>query len=466
MSSVIRGYGKRIIAMCCAVLLIALQVVFVVPVMHADADSKAGENLEVRVQYEGERGGKIRTIAVFSNSELESLGAYDAKYVNITRVGTLMKTAAHVVNLTNIIEAAGIDIESVKSFTFRATDGYTMTFGGEDYLGTAGWYYPALGAHAHRTDVDGDGYVQMEAGALEGATHDSIPALAIKSNSIKSFKTEPSFESMSTRTAYRFLTGQTDLSYLKYEDENGSEAFEITTDHDITAWDSVKYIYGIDIVLKGTPPLDGISLDVLGDDMKVGSQVQVQVTFEGDTLGIFSSSDVTWFSSDDSIATVDKNGIVTIHQEKEVTITAEAAGKTASVTINSNAEATDNKTDSGKNGKSADSKTEAKAQQNKIKATTKPANTDNTKPRTAKKEDPVNQSKRVVLAREISIGDEIKPEPEVSADVSVKADAQALEGAEAYDKKIVAGSAAAAVLACSGGAVFRIRRFRIDLIKK
>ena len=68
------------------------------------------------------------------------------------------------------------------------------------------------------------------------------------------------------------------------------------------------------------------------------------------------------------------------------------------------------------------------------------------------------------IAREISIGKEIKQDPkEAEMSVSVKSDAQVLAEVEAYDKKIVTGSAAAALLACSGGAIFRIRRFRIDM---
>ena len=49
MNWVIDKYGKRILAVCCIVLIVLLQVVFVLP---ADADTKAGEQLEVRVKYE------------------------------------------------------------------------------------------------------------------------------------------------------------------------------------------------------------------------------------------------------------------------------------------------------------------------------------------------------------------------------------------------------------------------------
>lgn len=474
--------------MCCVVLLIVLQVIFVVPAMQTDADTKAGEELEVRVQYEGEPGGKIRTAAVFSDSELMSLGAHNQMFSNITRVGTVMRSAALCIELEKIINAAGIDLDAVKSFTFRTTDGYTMTFQGSDYFGSTGWYYPDLSKLSSPTNSDlSDSTLQMEAGALDGGVLNSSAVLALKSISSKSPTYNVSYSKMTKSAAYRFFTGQTDLSYLRYEDEDGNEAFHPTTENDVTAWDSVKFIYGVDVVLKGSPPLDGISLDVLGDDMKVGSQVQVKVTFEGDTLGIFSNSDVTWSSSDESIATVDENGVVTILKEGEVTITAEAAGHTASVTINGERTETDTENTKGddnneekinQNNKDETDKDKDK-DKDKVKATTKAtkpakeptATTTTTKPRAYKKPDLKEEQKadndnkrKVFIAREISIGKEIKQAPEeTEVSVSVKSDAQALAEVEAYDKKIVTGSAAAALLACGGGAVFRIRRFRIDM---
>jgi len=486
MNSVISRYGKRLFAVCCVVLMVLLQFAFVMP---SDAEANGGEDFEVRVQYEGERSGKIRTVTVFSNSDLEAMGAHNQMFSNVTRVGTLMRSAALGIELEKVIEAAGIDLDSVESFTFRASDGYTMTFYGEDYLGSSGWYYPNLGRLSHRVDSEdgGDGALQMRAGALDEGETEPGAILALKSFSTKSPSASVTYDKMTTTNSYRFFTAQTDLSYLRYKDENGNEAFYPTREADITAWDSVKYIYGVDVVLKGTPPLDGIGLDVIGDNMKVGSQVQIKVTFEGDTMEFFSSNDVTWSSSDESIATVDKSGIVTIQKEGEVTITAEAAGRTASVTINGEGTGTDGEdatvdedgANENENQNSTDQTEKDKDNPDKVKAAeepTKPTDetaTTATKPRVYKKPDQEEEQKsdednkkRIFMAREISIGNEIRPEPdEIEASVSVKTDAQALEEAEAYDKKIVTGSAAAAILACGGGAVFRIRRFRIDLGK-
>ena len=481
MNLVISRNRNRILAVLCAALMVLLQVAFVVPAIYAAADTKAGEEFEVRVQYEGERGGKIRTAAVFSNSELEALGAHNQMFSNITRVGTVMHSAAYGVELEKIIEAAGIDLNAVKSFTFRATDGYTLSFNGDDYLGATGWYYPELSRLSNRVNTgNGDGVLQMKAGALDGGVLEKTSLLALKSFSRKGSNKDPEYDEMTTDESYRFFTGQTDLSYLRQEDEEGNETFKLTTENDITAWDSVKYIYGIDIVLKGTPPLDGISLDVIGDDMKVGSQVQVKVTFEGDSLEMFSSNDVSWSSSDESIATVDENGVVTIQGEGEVTITAQAAGHSASVTINveegeASVEDETKKDSDKKDNQDGQDDKDQKDRDNpdKVTATTETTEPTKTKPRAYKKPDlkeeqkaDKDNKKKVILAKEISIGKEIKQDPEeAEVSVSVKSDAQALEEVEAYDKRIVTGSAAAAILACGGGAVFRLRRFQIDLVR-
>ena len=56
---------KRILAILCTVLIAAAQVILIWP---ETSFGEAGESLEVRVQYFGERGDKLRTKATFTKA--------------------------------------------------------------------------------------------------------------------------------------------------------------------------------------------------------------------------------------------------------------------------------------------------------------------------------------------------------------------------------------------------------------
>ena len=116
---------KRILAILCTVLIAAAQVILIWPDV---SFGEAGESLEVRVQYFGERGDKLRTKATFTKAELEAMGADTYCYSNVTDVGTVMVMKAYGPQVTSILDAAGIDIGSVQNVTFRTTDGYTRNF--------------------------------------------------------------------------------------------------------------------------------------------------------------------------------------------------------------------------------------------------------------------------------------------------------------------------------------------------
>ena len=131
---------KRILAILCTVLIAAAQVILIWP---ETSFGEAGESLEVRVQYFGERGDKLRTKATFTKAELETMGADTYCYSNVTDVGTVMVMKAYGPQVTSILDAAGIDIGSVQNVTFRTTDGYTRNFSAAQITAVKN-YYPLL----------------------------------------------------------------------------------------------------------------------------------------------------------------------------------------------------------------------------------------------------------------------------------------------------------------------------------
>lgn len=486
--------AKRILAMICVAALVIMQGLFVLPeVSHA-----ASGGLVVRVQYAGERGDKIRTKCTFSDSELASMDCGTYRYNNITRVGTVMRSIAYGPTITSIIENAGIDLDSVTGFSFKTSDGYAQhSFDVGKYLYTPRYYYGNLWlfqSNERTIEKNGVRPIELYQGALNGP--ERVPAiLGLKYYSTKSTSGTVTAGKMKCDNGLRFFVGQTDLSYLEYteeepfepeqpeepqepttpdptpeepdnpveeqpgeEKENASDSsaskdepvmlgagtesktrtvvkYHETSAADVTSMDSIYKITGIDIILSGSPGINGISLGTDGTNVKIGGTKQITAKVDGDFQG-FSNSDLTWTTSDSSKATVDRNGKVTIHGKGAVTITATAEnGISASITLNGTAEG---KAEAA--GKSGGKKGKGKNEEKK--ATT-------------------------MKVREIVIGDEITPKetPEDSGGQNTSADAEALEAAEEFSAKTVAASAAVAAAACCGGIVFRIRKYHLDMGK-
>ena len=214
---------KRILAILCTVLIAAAQVILIWP---ETSFGEAGESLEVRVQYFGERGDKLRTKATFTKAELEAMGADTYCYSNVTDVGTVMVMKAYGPQVTSILDAAGIDIGSVQNVTFRTTDGYTRNFSAAQITAVKN-YYPLLNLYTMvpPEDLEEEGedeevlnYIRSEdgrtltprEGSLDGAM--GVPAiLALEIYSTKEPGRNAESLRMKTKDTFRFCLGQSTL---------------------------------------------------------------------------------------------------------------------------------------------------------------------------------------------------------------------------------------------------------------
>ena len=443
---------SKILAVMAAALLILSQLIWFLPVT-ADAET-AGDVLVVRVQYFGEIGDKVREKARFTRAELEAMGASTYYYSNITRVGTVMSMAAYGPEVMTIIEASGIDPGSIRNVTFRTTDGYTRNFTVEGHLTAKKYYYPYLASRYERNE-EGNALTPLE-GALDGK--ETVPAiLALEFGESKEPGIFAEDLTLGTKKTYRFCMGQSSLTEGKMTNPSDSGG-------DISSMESCHSIYGIDITLSGSP-IFGMSLDLEDTNIKVGSMKRVSVSLDVDEAfaDAFSSEDITWTSSDESIATVNSEGEVTVHSKGEVTITATAPdGTSASITINGTEEEkpddqeskTDNKAD---NKKDSSRKSGSTAKQNNktdtAKKTEQPAGTETT------------EARRVTVeAHEIVLGDMIVEEasPQDEFRENMADDAQALDAARTYSKAAAAGTAAGTGLLCGVGSLSRIIRYKRD----
>lgn len=432
-----------ILALLSAALLMLSQLIWFLPVK-ANAET-AGDVLVVRVQYFGEIGDKVREKASFTRSELESMGAADYCYSNITRVGTVMTMHAYGPEVMTIIEASGIDPGSIRNVTFRTTDGYTRNFTVDGHLTALKYYYPEL-ASCYERNEDGDALTPLE-GALDGM--EPVPAiLALEFGESKKPGVHAEELPLKRDRSYRFCMGQSLL-------EEGRMTNPSDSGGDISSMESCHSIYGIDVTLAGSP-IHGMSLDLDDTNIKVGSMKKVSVSLDVDEAfaDAFTAEDLTWTSSDESVASVSSSGEVTVHKKGEVTITATAPdGTSASITINgteaekpeSQDKKPDNRQSSAKTGGSKTDKSDKTAQENRSeKAESREARTVSVK------------------AHELILGDMVVEEaaPQDELRSSMADDAQALDAARTYSKGAAAGTAAGAGLLCGIGSLSRVIRFK------
>ena len=463
--------ATRILAVMAAAFMLLSQLLWLMPA-ESFAET-AGDELVVRVQYYGEIGDKIREKARFSRSELESMGAQTWYYTNITRVGTVMSMAAYGPEVLTIIDAAGIDIGSVGNITFRTTDGYTRNFTVDKHLRADKYYYPELPSCYERNEA-GNALTPTE-GALEGKSN--VPAiLALEFGASKAPGVHAEELEMSTDQTYRFCMGQGDLTEGKMTDPSDSGG-------DISSMESCHSIYGIDVTLTGSP-IKGINLDIDDTDIKVGSMKRISATFSVDEAfeGAFTAEDLTWTSSDESIATVNQDGEVTIHRNGSVIITAVAPdGTKAEIVINGTGGEEEKADTSGSSDTGRDDSAAGKDNSQKSKKKTDPKKTDTKKTdpkktdtsKTDTKKTTPNQSgasaeKVTVKAREIVLGDVVveKASPQDEMRARMAEDAEALTEAKTYSGGAAAGTAAGAGLLCSAGAAGRVIRYRRNFFRK
>ncbi|MCQ2566863.1 MAG: Ig-like domain-containing protein [Mogibacterium sp.] len=426
---------KRILAIMCLTLIVIAQVPFVVP-LWGENEVIAADSFEVRVQYEGWREDKTPVKASFSSNELLSLGSNIYFYSNVTDVATVMRTVACGPTINAILDAAGIDRSSVSYIALKTTDGsgkdgrFPLKITPSMYSSTR-YYYPKLPTR-HNKDEDGERIMPRE-GALADA--ETVPAiLGIKYYSTKNENKSVSADMMEAQTKYRFCIGQTELSEGEWSRPGYSG--------DVTSQESIQNVIGMFVVLKGSP-ISGIGISFEDEQFLVGSRHTAKVTTSGDALFIkdsnFSAEEMTWESSDDSIAEVSSSGVVTIVGAGKVTITANAPdGSSKSVTIN------------------------AYMNEGDIQDTDDPDKTDKKIKTVVKKSKSTERIGEKHVVREISIGERIDLSEDNYETFAGDEEISALGEAEDYSRGALAGTIATTAAAATGGFVLRIRKYHID----
>ena len=257
----------------------------------------------------GYYGGTYYTKKVFNYDEMVKMATVQQIYSYVDNMPAVCLTAAVGVPITRLLEEAGVDVNSVQSFNFYCADvartWYTSMTKAQ-LLDTPRFYYPKLPS---RWDYD-----EMRPLSMATADAEEVEAILAISDKWRRFASELDFTEMTETTRYRLVFGQADVYSLE-------------------ASKSAKWVHTIAVTLGGSPP-KGITADSSILDGKVGSTYTISASVEKSDAT--TDTRVTWSSSDESIAVVDRNGKVTIIGEGDavITVTTIIGGLTKEIAVN------------------------------------------------------------------------------------------------------------------------------------
>jgi hypothetical protein len=270
-------------------------------------DGYASDTLTVKVGY---YGGPYYEKRVFTLDELWNMNVVYSDYTFIDNMPSVVIDHVAGVKLADIIEAAGIDMNSVETFYFWTRDkqsDYYTSYTKKSLIDKSRYCYYSL-----PDNFDSDAGKGNELATSYGEPVDTVIALADDWNRCIAGATFGSdYNNLNTNTRFRLIFGQTDA---------------VTR----TANSSAKWIHEIVVELGGAPT---IKLDASVLEGEVGSVLRTEASIAGDST-VLKNQQIEWSSSDESVATVDSNGNITVQGEGSAVITASFAGATASVTVN------------------------------------------------------------------------------------------------------------------------------------
>jgi hypothetical protein len=239
------------------------------------------DKLTIKVGY---FGGPYYPKKVYTLNDFDALPQVEQAYTFIDSMSAVCLDTAKGVKLKDLLEDAGIDVNSVQKCYFYATDikkGWYQCLDKSFLLDEPRYYYPNLPS---QWDYETN---SIKPGAEDGAERvDTI--IAYKDN-WKRYGQAPDTSNYDTSTRFRLLFGQKDI-------------------YEHNAPRSAKWVHAIEIMLGGMPP-EKVTLDQNLVNLKVGSTVQLRATVAPDKA---TDKSVIWSSSDPNVATVDEKGLVKV----------------------------------------------------------------------------------------------------------------------------------------------------------
>ena len=282
----------------------------VLPALALDDDEFEGyaaDTLTVKVGY---FGGPYYVKRVFTLDELWSMDLVYADYTFIDNMPSVVIDHVVGVRLADVMDAAGIDLNSIQYFYFYTKDKtdsyYSHAYTKSGLIDTPRYCFYSLPDNFDEETGLGNEYAASYAEPVE-----TVLALADDwTRTLAGATFGSDYLNLNTNTRFRLVFGQTDTESR-------------------TATESAKWIHEIVVELGGAPTL---TLDASALEGEVGSVLRTEPRIEGDPT-VIENTPILWRSSDETVATVDASGNITMRGEGNATITAEFAGVVASVEV-------------------------------------------------------------------------------------------------------------------------------------
>ncbi|HBC92980.1 MAG TPA: hypothetical protein DCZ10_08810 [Pelotomaculum sp.] len=294
----------------------------------------ASEQLEIWVGYNDDRNKTYTHLKTFQQSELEKMRQRHV-YTFIDNLPCTIVDPAEGVELTDILDACGIDVDDVKNFRFWTSDVPNtpyQTLTKAFLLDTPKYYFPCItdnwelvegGFYDPTAGYSGSSDIYFPDSVAAAAYAVEVPPmLAFRDRWQRVFSGESgdtSFSNLVDAVRYRLVFG--------HPGNLGSAHPEHTASR------SAKWIYRMDVTLNGSPQaVTKVTLDKTTATIKVGSTAQLTATISPSKAA---NKNVTWSSSDTAVATVSDTGLVTAVAPGTATVTVTTAdgGKTATCVV-------------------------------------------------------------------------------------------------------------------------------------
>lgn len=302
----LEGAGRRLRRRLLSALIPVLILALTPGSLALDDDAYNGYKADTLTIEVGYFGGPYYEKKVFTEEELWSMELVHEDYTFIDNMPSVVIDHVTGVRLTDILDTAGIDVNSIETFYFWTNDktaAHYDAWAKTELLDETRYCYYSL---PENFDAENGGIGKEGADAFRQevptvmALEDDWNRCRIMNGVMAGAEFGSDYTDLNTSTRYRLIFGQVDTSTR-------------------TAQRSAKWVNKIVVQLGGAPTLTVSETDL---DLEVGSTRRVDARVHAADSAIADAASIEWSSSDESVATVDAEGNVNVIGEGSAVITA------------------------------------------------------------------------------------------------------------------------------------------------